>query len=118
MKAGGGGGGGDSKPCGVGIGEGVWVALVADAVHASGARGVDVAVGVAAVARAVTVALVHGVRGLLPLVRACACVHGSCIYCNVHRIDHREKCDHRGDDKDAHDELDDAGDQEQHTRLW
>jgi len=29
-----------------------------------------------------------------------------------------ENCDHSGDDKDAHDELDDAGDEEQHTRLW
>jgi len=64
------------------FGEVVWVALVADAVPvlvvkaletipnrtvpvlASGARGVDVAVGVAVVAPAVTVALVHGVRGL------------------------------------------------------
>ena len=48
----------------------------------------------------------------------CMCAWIVHIFCNVRRIDRRENCDHRDDDKDAHDELDDAGDQEQHTRLW
>jgi hypothetical protein len=34
---------------------------------------------------------------------------------DVHLI---ESLDHPDDDDDAHDELDDAGDEEQHTRLW
>ena len=45
------------------------------------------------------------------------CMDSAWMRC-LHRIDRRENCDQPDDDKDAHDELDDAGDQEQHTRLW